>query len=210
MFRFADGQDYAMMIIGTICALLLGGSIPVFILFWGDFTDVFHLGIDFIVQSAFEQLLKFIYLGIGCFFLGTIMLTCWLITGDRQAAACRKKYFATLLQQEIGWYDCSDQSTLSSSFSADTLAFQGALGEKMALMLQSTGTIIGGFIIAFIKGWLMSLVCLAGFPVLGISAVLYFRQLQMSNRDIENIYTQAGGKTEQAFSSIKTVKQLGG
>ena len=65
----------------------------------------------------------------------------------------------------------------------------------MALMLQSAGTIVGGFIIAFIHGWLMSLVCLAAFPLLGISAVLFFRNLQKKNREIDKIYTQAGGKT---------------
>jgi len=42
---------------------------------------------------------KFIYLGIGTLFCGWIMITCWLITGERQATVCRKKYFATLLKQ---------------------------------------------------------------------------------------------------------------
>jgi ATP-binding cassette subfamily B (MDR/TAP) protein 1 len=45
-------------------------------------------------------------------------------------------------------------------------------------MLHVTGTFIGGFIIAFIKGWVMTLVCLAAFPLIGIAGYLYMRSLQ--------------------------------
>lgn len=111
------------MIVGTLGGLGLGAATPVFILFWGDFTNVFGQGSDVIVDQARQQLLKFIYLGIGAWVLGWTMITCWLITGERQACACRKAYFACLLRQEIGWFDCTDQSGLSSSFSTDTMTY---------------------------------------------------------------------------------------
>ena len=41
LFRFADSYDYIMMVLGTLGAVGLGASTPLFILFWGDFTDVF-------------------------------------------------------------------------------------------------------------------------------------------------------------------------
>lgn len=41
LFRFADSYDYIMMVLGTIGAIGLGASTPLFILFWGDFTNVF-------------------------------------------------------------------------------------------------------------------------------------------------------------------------
>jgi ATP-binding cassette, subfamily B (MDR/TAP), member 1 len=179
MFRFADKFDYTMMVVGTLGGLALGASTPVFILFWGQFTDVFSSNIDVIVEEAKNQLLKFIYLGIGALLLGWAMVTGWTITGERQAVACRKAYFASLLRQEIGWFDCINQSGLSSNFSADTLTFQGALGEKMAVMLQAIGTGIGGFAVAFSQGWLMTLVCLAGIPIIALSGALYMRSLQM-------------------------------
>lgn len=171
-----------MMTIGTIGGLALGASTPVFILFWGQFTDVFDSTIDVLVEQAKEQLLKFIYLGIGTLIMGWAMITCWLITGERQAVACRKAYFACLLKQEIGWFDCIDQSSLSSSFSSDTLTYQGALGEKMAMMIQAVGTGIGGLTVAFTQGWLMSLVCLAGIPLIGISGFIYMKALQLKSK----------------------------
>lgn len=81
MFRFADNFDYLMMTIGTIGALGLGASTPLFILFWGDFTNVFGESKDQIVDMALEVLKKFFYLAIGAFFSGWMMISCWLISG---------------------------------------------------------------------------------------------------------------------------------
>jgi hypothetical protein len=49
MFRFADKYDKIMMVIGTFGGLALGAATPVFILFWGQFTNVFSLSTDIIV-----------------------------------------------------------------------------------------------------------------------------------------------------------------
>lgn len=70
-----------MMVIGTLGGLALGASTPVFILFWGEFTDVFNQSIDAIVEEAKQILLKFIYLGIGTLIMGWAMISCWIITG---------------------------------------------------------------------------------------------------------------------------------
>ncbi len=49
-------------------------------------------------------------------------------------------------------------------------------------MIQVGGTFISGFIIAFVQGWLMTLVCLAGIPVIGIAGYLYMRSLQLKSK----------------------------
>ena len=77
-------------------------------------------------------------------------------------------------------------------------------------MLQSIGTCIGGFSVAFSQGWLMTLVCLAGFPAIALSGMLYMRSLQAKAKEFQKIYSNAGSSAEQACFSIKTVKQLNG
>ena len=70
-----------MMFIGTIGGLGLGVSTPVFILFWGEFMDIFNEHIDVLVDAARDQLLKFVYIGIGALIAGWAMIACWIITG---------------------------------------------------------------------------------------------------------------------------------
>jgi ABC-type multidrug transport system fused ATPase/permease subunit len=52
----------------------------------------------------------------------------------------------------------------------------------MAIMLQAGGTCIAGFIVAFSQGWLMTLVCLAAFPIIAVSGYLYMRSMQSKSK----------------------------
>jgi ATP-binding cassette subfamily B (MDR/TAP) protein 1 len=72
-----------------------------------------------------------------------------------------------------------NQTELSSKFSKDTFAFQGAIGEKISTFI--IGTLISGFVFAFISGWLMTLVLLASLPALAIAGGLYMKAI--GNKD---------------------------
>lgn len=69
---------------------------------------------------------------------------------------------------------------------------------------------IAGFIIAFTKGWLMTLVSLATLPAIGFGGYLYATAIARKNTELQKEYSEAGGKAQQAISSIKTVKALNG
>jgi ATP-binding cassette subfamily B (MDR/TAP) protein 1 len=53
---------------------------------------------------------NFLEIGAGIFFASWVMFACWMVAGERQAIRCRKLYLATLLKQEIGWFDRVNQS----------------------------------------------------------------------------------------------------
>lgn len=114
------------------------------------------------------------------------------------------------MQQEIGWFDCIDQSELSTNFTTDTFAFQGGIGEKVATLIQLCGVFIGGFAIAFYKGWLMTLVIVATLPLTAIAGYFYISIVQARDSKNKQFYAQAGALSEQAIYSIKTIKQLNG
>lgn len=75
------------MILGTICASLMGAALPGFTVIWGGMIDSFgELGTD----TAKTMMLNFIYLGLGSFITGWGMYACWMIAGERQGITCRK------------------------------------------------------------------------------------------------------------------------
>jgi ATP-binding cassette, subfamily B (MDR/TAP), member 1 len=69
---------------------------------------------------------------------------------------------------------------------------------------------IAGFVIAFVYGWLMTLVVLATLPVLAVGGMVYATASAKKDKDQEKDYAEAGGQVEQALSGIKTVKQMNG
>jgi ATP-binding cassette subfamily B (MDR/TAP) protein 1 len=88
----------------------------------------------------------------------------------------------SLLKQEIGWFDCVDQSELASNFSKDSFSFQEAIGEKVSTLIMTLAMFIAGFAIAFSKGWGMSLVCIASMPVIGLGGFLYVRAISKKDK----------------------------
>jgi ABC-type bacteriocin/lantibiotic exporter with double-glycine peptidase domain len=60
-------------------------------------------------------------------------------------------------------------------------------------MIQVCGGFIGGLTIALIKGWLMTLVCLAVFPVIACAGYMYMRSLQAKSAEFQKYYSKAGG-----------------
>ena len=138
------------------------------------------------------------------------MFAGWMITGERQGIACRKAYLKSLLKQEIGWFDMKNQTELASQFATDTFAFSGAIGEKISSLVMTIATLIAGFIFAFVTGWLMTLVIMPTIPALLISGYFYMKVITEKDKNENKNYAKAGGRAEQAISSIKTVKQLNG
>jgi ATP-binding cassette subfamily B (MDR/TAP) protein 1 len=72
------------MALGTFMAICNGASMPLFALLWGNMLDSFA-GYDDMVNQTFHMLLLFIYVGLGVFASGWVMVAAWLITGERQS-----------------------------------------------------------------------------------------------------------------------------
>lgn len=79
---------------------------------------------------------------------------------------------------------------------------------KVGKFLQLISTFLGGFIIAFARGWLLSLVMLSSIPPVVISAgAMSLVVSKLSNRS-QMAYAEAGKMVEQTIGSIRTVMSI--
>ncbi|CAD6238384.1 unnamed protein product [Miscanthus lutarioriparius] len=53
--------------------------------------------------------------------------------------------------------------------SADTLLVEDAIGEKVGKTIQLLSTCVGGFAIAFVRGWYLALVMLSSIPPVAVA-----------------------------------------
>lgn len=90
------------------------------------------------------------------------------------------------------------------------MAFQGAISDKVPLVMYVVAMAISGLVVAFVKGWLLTLVLLGVFPLIIGSMYLYMYNIRTKGKREEKSYSKAGGRAEQALYSIKTVKMLNG
>lgn len=133
-------------------------------------------------------------------------VTCWIVTGERQSARIRGLYLKTILRQDITFFDTETTTgEVIGRMSGDTVLIQDALGEKVGKFIQLISTFVGGFAIAFIRGWHLALVLLACIPALVISgAIMALLMMKMSSR-AQMAYAEAGNVVEQTVGAIRTV-----
>lgn len=76
---------------------------------------------------------------------------------------------------------------------------------KVGKFLQLVSTFLGGFVIAFARGWLLSLIMLSCIPPVALAAgSMSLVVSKLTNRS-QLAYAEAGKVVEQTIGSIRTV-----
>ncbi|XP_040373738.1 ABC transporter B family member 11-like isoform X1 [Rosa chinensis] len=88
LFSFADSLDYLLMSVGTISAIGNGLCMPLMTIVTGDVIDSFGeiRNIKEVSNAVSKVALKFVYLALGAAAASFLQMSCWMITGERQAA----------------------------------------------------------------------------------------------------------------------------
>ncbi|CAN6341211.1 unnamed protein product [Urochloa humidicola] len=212
LFRFADGADAALMAAGTAGAVASGVAQPLMTLVFGEVVDAFGSGSRHdVLHRVSGVCLKFFYLAIGSWFACFLQVACWMITGERQAARIRGLYLGAVLRQDIAFFDKEiTTGQLVERMSGDTILIQDAIGEKVGKFLQLIATFIGGFVVAFCKGWLLAAVMLSSIPPILIAGAAMSWTVSKLSSQGQAKYNEAGNVVEQTIGAIRTVASFNG
>ncbi|XP_058757109.1 ABC transporter B family member 11-like [Vicia villosa] len=213
LFSFADSLDHLLMFVGTVGAIGNGISMPLMTLIFGSMINAFggSSSTKEVVDEVSKVSLKFVYLAVGTFVASFLQLTCWMITGERQAARIRGLYLQTILRQDVSFFDKeTNTGEVVGRMSGDTVLIQDAMGEKVGQFLQLVATFFGGFVIAFIKGWLLTVVMMSCIPLLVLSGAMMSMVIAKASSTGQEAYSKAASVVEQTIGSIRTVASFTG
>uniref|UniRef100_A0A0E0MUY5 MDR-like ABC transporter n=1 Tax=Oryza rufipogon TaxID=4529 RepID=A0A0E0MUY5_ORYRU len=208
LFAFADKTDAALMALGTLGAVANGAALPFMTVLFGNLIDAFGgaMGIHDVVNRVSMVSLEFIYLAIASAVASFVQVTCWMITGERQAARIRNLYLKTILRQEIAFFDkYTNTGEVVGRMSGDTVLIQDAMGEKVGKFIQLVVTFLGGFIVAFAQGWLLTLVMMATIPPLVVAGAVMSNVVAKMASLGQAAYAESSVVVEQTIGSIRTV-----
>ncbi|CAD6230191.1 unnamed protein product [Miscanthus lutarioriparius] len=212
MFRYADRLDILLMAVGTVAAVANGVAEPLVSLLFGKVIDSFgDSTVQNILRSVSKVVLDFVYLGIGAAVVSFLQVSCWTMAGERQSARIRSLYLNAVLRQDIAFFDTElTTGQAVSRMSSDTLVIQDALGEKAGKILQLSSSFFGGFVIAFTRGWLLTLVMLTSLPLIAIAGAVSAQFLTKVSSKKLTSYGDAGDTVEQTIGAIQTVVSFNG
>ncbi|CAL4964049.1 unnamed protein product [Urochloa decumbens] len=213
LFAFADSTDVALMLLGALGAVANGAAMPFMTVLFGNLIDAFGgaMSIHKVVDRVSNVSLQFIYLAIASAVASFVQVTCWMITGERQAARIRNLYLKTILRQEIAFFDkYTSTGEVVGRMSGDTVLIQDAMGEKVGKFVQLVVTFFGGFIVAFAQGWLLTLVMMATIPPLVVAGAVMSNVVAKMASLGQAAYAESSVVVEQTIGSIRTVASFTG
>ncbi|XP_022920637.1 ATP-dependent translocase ABCB1-like [Onthophagus taurus] len=224
LYRYATCLDLIFIFLGIIGAGVSGACIPVMMMLFSDVTGgIITYATNIIVdanntQFYNEALTETIRtFTINSCILAIVSLVCvyssvalFSYSALRQTEAIRCLYMKHVLNQDISWYDTHSTGDFASRIAEDLAKIEEGLGDKSSTLIFYMAAFISGIIMAFIKGWELSLICLIYFPVslVGMQIVSWLTTKFVRNE--MEAYASAGCIAEEVLSAIRTVVAFGG
>ncbi|CAK9804633.1 Multidrug resistance protein homolog 49 [Anthophora quadrimaculata] len=204
--------EWPFNMIGCMAAAMVGASFPAFAVLFGEVYYVLGLQDDDEVrQEAVKFSILFLVVGVVAGIGTFLQMYMFGLAGVRMTTRIRRLTFATMLKQEMGWYDEDTNSVgaLCARLSSDAGAVQGATGTRVGAILQAMSTLVLGIGLSMYYTWKMTLVSVVSIPL--VLGAVFFEARVMSGQGLqEKKKMEAATRiATEAISNIRTVASLG-
>jgi ATP-binding cassette subfamily B (MDR/TAP) protein 1 len=153
--------------------------------------------------------LYFVYLGVAQFITVYIGTVGFIYTGDHISTKIREQYLASILRQNIAFFDNLGAGEITTRVISDTTLIQDGMSEKVAITLGAISTFISAFVIGYIKYWKLAVILSATV----VTSVLIMgggaRFIVANKKKSLDAYALGGTVAEEVLNSIKTTTAFG-
>ncbi|KAG9137652.1 hypothetical protein Leryth_011391 [Lithospermum erythrorhizon] len=199
--------EFIMLFMGIFLAAVAGAILSIFPLVLGEALRVYFLkDVPKLKRDVGHLCLILVGLGFGCIVSMTGQQGFCGWAGSRLTQRVRNFLFRSILRQEPGWFDLSQNSTgnLVSRLSVDAVTFRAVLGDRFSVLIMGVSSAAVGLGVSYVLSWRLSLLVTALTPfALGAS---YFSLIINVGPKLDNsTYAKASSIAASAVSNIRTV-----
>ena len=130
-------------------------------------------------------------------------------SGERVVARLRKDLYASILRQEVAFFDERKTGELTSRLASDTSVLQNAVSVNVSMALRNIATALGALVLIWVISWRLTLVMLAVVPPIAFGAVIYGRRLRALARQVQDALGNASDVAVESISGLRTVRAFG-
>ena len=130
-------------------------------------------------------------------------------SGERVVARLRKNLYASILRQEVAFFDERKTGELTSRLASDTSVLQNAVSVNVSMALRNIATALGALVLIWVISWRLTLVMLAVVPPIAFGAVIYGRRLRALAREVQDALGNASDVAVESISGLRTVRAFG-
>ncbi|CAI5507823.1 unnamed protein product [Closterium sp. Naga37s-1] len=204
--------EWPYALVGTIFAACYGFIIPFFALILSNIITTFYQpDLTKMRSDADFWASLFVVLGASACVTSFFQYMFFGVVGNALIRRVRVMCFATVLRQEIGWFDMEENSSgaIGARLATDAAQVRNMVGDQLALIVQNTATLCTGLVIAFRANWQLSLLVLALIPLLAIAGTMQIRAIQGFADDAKEQFQEASRVANDAVGAMRTVAAFG-
>ncbi len=128
------------------------------------------------------------------------------LAGERGVRRVRERLYASLVSQDIGFFDASRTGELVSRLGTDCATLQSLLSSQISMTFRHVITALGGLVLLFFTSPRLTVVMLLVVPPVAIGAVAYGRKVRALARRYQDALAEASHVAEESLSAIRTVR----
>ncbi|KAJ2467717.1 hypothetical protein GGI03_001411 [Coemansia sp. RSA 2337] len=222
LFRFATKLDIILSLTGTFFSCASGAINPVMIIIFSQLMGVILTYQTLIFQGQTDAAnhhldhesrkycLWFLGLGVIMWIMSFGVNACWAVAAENQGLRIRKLYYQAIVRQDIGWFDTVKTGELTTRITNDVNLVQDGLGEKFGFVFMNVVAFVVSFIIALVKGWKLTLVCLCVIPFIAAAGGYLGVAVSKLVTQAQDKTASSGAIADEVLSGIRTVMAFNG
>lgn len=131
-------------------------------------------------------------------------LVSWL--GERVTADIRQAVFNNVIRLSPSFFETNRSGEIMSRLTTDTTLLQAIIGSAFSMALRSVVTTSGALIMLFVTNLKLSLIIVAGVPLILLPIIIFGRKVRMLARKSQASIADVGSYAGEAIQQIKTVQ----
>ncbi|MBL0207600.1 MAG: ATP-binding cassette domain-containing protein [Propionivibrio sp.] len=131
----------------------------------------------------------------------------WL--GERVTADLRRRVFNHLLTLPPSYFEQGRTGSVISRLTSDTTLIESAIGSSLSIALRNTLILIGGLIMLFSTNLKLTLMVLAGVPLVVAPIVLFGRRVRRLARISQDRVADLGNRIDETIHEVRIVQAYG-
>jgi ABC transporter fused permease/ATP-binding protein len=128
--------------------------------------------------------------------------------GERVVTRLRQNLFASLMSQEVAFFDERKTGELTNRLSSDTTVLQNTVSANISMALRNGAQALGGVVMLLYTSPRLTLVMLAVVPPVAVGAVAYGRRVRKLSKQVQDALAGSNEVAEESLSGVRTVRSF--
>lgn len=137
---------------------------------------------------------------------GALRYYLFTFAGERIVKNIRLALFASMTEQEIGFFDQEKTGDLMSRINSDSTVLQNALSVNISMMLRNAVSAIGGLVLLMYTSLKLTAIILAILPIGGLMVARFGKKVRVLSQDVQESIGGASAIADETLSSVRTVR----